>query len=324
MKIKIRIGKYKKSGEPLDFKEFEITTQGSGLKEDPIILDSLVDIPSDFEILESDVYIIIRDCHINSIVLGYCENIKMERCTFRSIFLYNCSNIIINKCHSSFMNLVECRKSLFKDSKFDTELKLYKCYNNKFIGIYWDLFFDSDYLSRGNIFININKQQIEDVCEAQKPFLKISNSFSVSTLIHGKNLLKDVKCKGTGTIIDPIIIDNFDIKNVGLKDITMYHNRHNVLFRNLNLKNINLFDTKHVSLEDCNISNSIHQKFCSDIKISSISTKFLKFGACKEISIQNSDIKEIDLYKGYKGSINLSNCTYKKISPNALKQIYFS
>ncbi len=325
MKIKLRKGIYKRSGEPLRFEEFEVECRGTGVKEDPFIIDSSSSIPNDFEILESKRFIIIENCHLNSIVLGYCKNIYMKNCILRSLFFYNCTDITIDNCESNFINLIECRNCLLKDSRFDTEFKLYKCYNNKFKNCYWDLFFDSDNLSRGNYLENIDHPWIEEILEIQKPLKKTTDSFAVSTFssLYG-NILKDIECRGSGTKKDPIVIDNPNIKKAKLKDLTLYHNRYYVIFKNLTLKKIKLFDSKHVILEDCTFSKSFHLKFCSDIRIISNTVKFLKFGSCQDTFIENSDIKEIDLYKGYEGTINLKNSIYQKISENALNQINVS
>ena len=283
MKIKIRTAKYKHSGEPLQFKKIDIECKGAGVKEDPFILDSSSDIPNDFEILESKVHIIIKNCHVNSLVLGYSKNITIKECSFRAVFLYHCADITINKCHINFMTLNVCRNCLLKNSKFDTEFKIFKCYNNTFKACEWDIFFDSNDLSRGNILESIDDPFIEDILEIQKPLVKTTDSFAISTSTfwHGV-ILKDIECQGTGTVKDPIIIDNSNVKKIDLKDIVIYHNRHHVIFRNLTLKKIKIYDSKHVTLEGCDISKSIHLKFCSDIKIRSISMKLLKFFACQD------------------------------------------
>ncbi len=322
MKIKLRKGTYKHSGEPLKFEEFEVECRGTGIKEDPFIIDSSSSIPNNFEILESERFIIIENCRLNSLVLGYCKNITMKNCIFRSSFLYNCINITIDSSEINFINLIVCRNCLLKDSKFDTEFKLYKCYNNTFKNCYWDIFFDSDNLSRGNYLENIDHPWIDEILEIQKPLKEPTESFSISTfsLFHG-NVLKEIECRGMGTKSDPIIIDSHNIKKAKVKDLTFYHNRHFVIFKNLDLKKIALYDTKHITLESYNISKSCNLKFCSDIEMNFVSINVLKFGACQDTSIENSDIKEIDLYKGYEGTINLKNSRYQKISENALNQI---
>jgi len=325
MPIKIWTAKYKRSGEPLQFKEIEIECKGGGVKEDPFILDSTSGLPQDFEIIESDKYIIIEKCRLNSIVLSYAKNITIKECSISSSFLTHCTDIKITKCKSSFMNLIDCRNCLLENSKFDTQFKLFKCYNNRIKACEWDFFFDSDNLSRGNILENIDETSIKDVLEIQKPLVKTTDSFAISTSnIWQGRFLKDIECQGTGTASDPIIIDNSNVEKAGLKDIGIFYNRYYVILKNLSLKKLKLFGTKHVTLEDCNFSKSIHIKFCSDIKMRAISTKFLKFGACQNTLIENSDIKEIGFYMGYEGAIDLINCTYKKVNKNAMSEIKFS
>ena len=325
MIIKIRTAKYKHNGEPLEIKEFDLDSKGKGIKDDPFIFDSSSDLPQDFEIVESNVYIIIKNCQLNSLLLAYSKNVVIQDCTFRSLSLLNCVNISIIKCNANFMKINQCQSCLLKDSNFDTEFKLYKCYSTTFNNCKWDLFFDSDNLSRGNIIENIKDPYIEDVLYIQKPLLKKKNTFAISSssFTHG-NILQEIECKGSGRINDPIIIDNSAVKKARLKDITLYLNKYYIIFKNLVLKKINLYDSKNVTLENCNISKSIKLKFCSDIKIKSITVRFLRFGACQDIYIENSKIKEINLYKGYKGSVNLKNCNYKIINENALKYVKFN
>ncbi|MHA2474421.1 MAG: hypothetical protein ACXAES_14440, partial [Promethearchaeota archaeon] len=282
MTIKIRTAKYKRSGEPLQFKEIEIKCKGTGVKEDPFILDSSSDLPEDFEIVESKAYIIIKNCNIKYLVLGYSKNITIKDSSFRALYLYDCTDITINKCHISLMTLNICQNCLLKNSKFDTSFKIFKCYNNTIKACEWDVFFDSENLSRGNTLENIEEPFLEDIIEIRKPLEKTTDSFAISTSTFShpyRFFLKDIECQGTGTVNDPIIIDNSNVNKAGLRNIELSPNRHHVIFKNLSLKKIRIIDAKHVTLENCNFSKSIHLKFCSDIKMSAISTKSLKFGA---------------------------------------------
>ena len=75
-----------------------INCQGSGTLDDPLILDSSIELPKWFYIYDSKLYLKIIECNDNSIGLFNCQNIYVKNSSLNSLYLSNCSNNIIEHC----------------------------------------------------------------------------------------------------------------------------------------------------------------------------------------------------------------------------------
>ncbi|UCC19377.1 MAG: hypothetical protein JSV62_14930 [Promethearchaeota archaeon] len=342
MKIKVRKAKYsRRADEPLKFEELEIECSGSGTKEEPAIIDSISKFPEgNIEIIESDLYIIITNHNIKLLTLNYAKNIIIRNCKFNSLLMMDCEGIIIENTHSSFLKWFNNHKCLMKDSVTEEQFRLYKCSNNKFINCeFWNFFTIAEKHSRENKFENcdfsgtIFNPSIEAFEQIKKPTLNSRSTYSINI----RSSIVEVNCIGSGTKENPYVIDNNSLKDLDVREIGLLFNRDYVFFKNFDLKLLKLYDTHHINLENCKISKICLLKFCVDITINFAFIKKLKFGACQDTNILNSEIKEIDTYKGYmpEGSklkkvemyhgygepIELRNCTYKKIKKEALQAI---
>ncbi len=300
--------------------EFEINCKGSGSKEDPLVIDSFLRLPTDFDIMESDLYILIKDCTLKYVNLLYSKNITIENTTFEILNLCYCSYIKIQKIRCDSVLFIVCHNCSFEDSRSQEWFQLYKCFNNVFKNCeIWNIFWDILHLSRGNIFENnqVHRRYEYDSKIIQKPLLENYKTFSVG----GLGLLTELICKGNGTKADPAIFDYFDQNNQEFDLRKIIKNRHFLIFKNFKLKYVKLIDSQHIIFENCSFSEYINLKFCSDIKMKSISTNILKFGASKDVIIENSDIQILKTFKKLAGTITLKNCIIKKIKKNAIDKI---
>lgn len=342
MIIKVRNGSYGfRTGEPIKFEEFEVECNGSGTMEDPAIIDSSSNFPKgNIDIVESELYIVIKDLYIELLALRHTKNIVIKNCSFNSLMMVDCNYVTIEDSRIPFLRWFGNQNCLVKNSVTEESIRLYKCSNNTFINCeFWNFFTVHEKYCRENKFENCDfsgtlfnptKEAFEQI---KNPSLKSKSSYS----INGRSSIEEVECIGSGTKDNPYIIDNHELKDQDVKEIGLFCKRDYVIFKNFNLKFLKLYDIQHITLENCNISKLCVLKFCADIKISFTSIKKLKFGACQDTTITNSDIQEIEIYKGYipEGSkfkeidlyqnfgepIILRNCTYKKIKKESFPVI---
>ncbi|MFW9968861.1 MAG: hypothetical protein ACFFDF_01590 [Candidatus Odinarchaeota archaeon] len=342
MKINVRKAKYSSySDEPLKYEELEIECSGSGSKEEPAIIDSSSKFPKgNIEIIESDLYIIIADHDIKLLSLKYAKNIIIRNCKFNSLLMIDCEGVTIENTHSSFLRWFNIHNCLMKDSVTEELFRIYKCSNNKFVNCeFWNLFTIHEKYSSENKFekCDISRTLFSPSLEAfeliKRPILDKKTTYSIII----RSSIVEVNCIGAGTKESPYIVDNNSLKDQDVREIGKMFNRDYICLKNFDLKLLKLYDIHHLTLENCNISKLCLLKFCVDIKINFTSIKKLKFGACQDTTIVNSNIKAIEIYKGYipEGSkpkkvdmyqgygepIELRNCTYKKIEKEALHAI---
>ena len=342
MIIKVRNGRYRpRTSEPLKFEEFEIECKGSGTKDDPAIIDPSSNFPKgNIDIVESELFIVIKDLDIKLLALRYSKNIVIRNCRFNSLMMADCNHVNIEDSHISFLNWFGNQNCVVKNSVTEESIHIYKCSKNKFINCeFWNLFFVNEKYSRGNKFENCdssptyfipNKNAFEKI---KAPALKSISTYS----LNGRSSVIEVECTGSGTKENPYVIFNHGLKDQNVRELQLFCKKDWIVFKNLDLKILMVYDTKHVTLEDCKISKSCMLKFCADIKFNYADIKKLKFGACKDTVIANSGIQEIETYKGYilGGSklknidtyqgygepITLRNCTYTKIKKKSLPAI---
>lgn len=342
MLIKVRDGQYSwRTGEPVRFDEIEIECEGSGSKEDPAIIDSSIKFPKgNIDIVESELYIVIADHDIKLLTLRHAKNVTIKNCTFNSLLMVDCNVITIENTHSSYLRWAGNQDCKVIDSVTEEQFQFYKCSNNIFKNCeFWNFFnFDHEY-SKGNKFENCDFSGTlfvpskEAFYEIQKPGLKHMNTYSLGV----RSETEEVEYSGSGVKDNPFIIDRNNIQDQKIREISLFCKRDYVVLKNFNIKRLILYDCSHITLERCNISKLCLLKFCNDIKMIYVSLKTIKFGACLDTIIENSDIKKIDFYKGYvpvgrkmKG-INLDEnvgekvifkeCSYQKIKKGALPTI---
>ena len=108
MIIRVRNGRYKiRTSEPLEFKEVEIECIGSGIKDDPAVIDSSSDFPKgNIDIVESELYIVIKDLEIKLFALRHTKNVVIRNCKFNSLMMINCTYVTIEDSRISFLTIL--------------------------------------------------------------------------------------------------------------------------------------------------------------------------------------------------------------------------
>ena len=104
-------------------------------------------------------------------------------------------------------------------------------------------------------------------------------------------------------------------------DIRIYNNRTHLKLLKSNLKELGLFDSKYITVEEYDNLKYCILKYCSEVNLRNIKTKLLKFGDCTDVTIENSTINQIKLYKGSEGTITLKNCSVNKIDKKVADKI---
>lgn len=325
MKIKVRKVKYKNifSGTPENYEEIEVDCKGSGSKEDPIIIDSLIDKSFNFDIVESDKYIIIKNCTLRFLCFYYSMNISVINCKLRNLRLGNCENIYVEKTICSWIEIYDSHNCSLIESRSEETISLYKSHNNTFRKCeFWNFFYDFHMLSRNNIFEENDASDPEDFV-----FKSIQNTDLEEEITYLMNCYSNLEgyesvniaCKGNGTKEDPYIIDGLDSIGYKIKTIELFNRRDHIIFKNIDIKSLKLYDVQNIQLNDCSFSGTILLKFCSKIKINQIYAKKLKLGGSEDIDISYSEFNKIETLKGFTSKINLNNCSYKKINKRLLQ-----
>ncbi|MFX1281349.1 MAG: hypothetical protein ACFFA3_18520 [Promethearchaeota archaeon] len=325
MKIKVRKVKYKNilSGMPEIYEEIELNCQGTGIKEDPIIIDSSEDKSLNFDIVESDKYIIIKNCRFRFVSFYFSKNITVIDSKFRRLRLGKCDKIDIEKTRCSWLEMDVCNYCSVIETRVEESIRLVNSHYNEFRKCeFWNYFLDFRFLSRNNIFEDnevYNPEEfvfksIQDT-DVDERNLIFANCYSNSKGLETRELI----CKGTGTKEDPYIIDGLDSIEYEIKSIEIFNRRDHLIIKNIDIMSLKLYDVKNVQLNDCSFSGTLILKFCSEIKIDQIYAKELKLGACEDIDISYSEFKKIDSFKGFTSRIKINNSSYKKIDKTILQ-----
>ncbi|MFW9873191.1 MAG: hypothetical protein ACFFG0_08830 [Candidatus Thorarchaeota archaeon] len=327
MKIKLRKVKYRKvfifpSGEPENYEEIEIDCDGTGSQDDPIIIDSLKDKTLNLDFVESDKYIIMQNCTLRFVSFYYSKDISVLDCRISRLHLGNCESIYVKETICSWIEMYASHHCSLIKSRSEESISLYKSHNNIFKNCeFWNFFYDFHFLSRNNILEENDVFDSEDFVfkSIQDSDLGEGNTYSLNCYLKTQGYEScEVQCQGTGKKEDPYIVDTLDSIDYIVKTIEIFNRRDFIIFRNINIKSMKLYDVRYLQLENCNISDSLILKFCSDIKIDSTYSKELKVASCESIDISYSEFNKISVFKGHTSEIHLKSCIYKKIDESLL------
>ena len=322
MKIKVRIAKYTFMGYPLSFNHIELECNGAGTKADPAIIDSFSDLKVNVEILESDLYITIKNCVMCFLDIYYSKNVSIQGCTLRTLDLRACSNIQVENIKCSWLKMSNCTDCSLFDSESREETIIYKSFNNYFKRWnFGNFLFNPDGLSRNNVLedCEIFDLGLEEVKQLQEPISEFVNSLPINCYSPLKGYVApEVICLGKGTKDDPFVIDSLDIIPFKVKRIELCHVRDYIVLKNIKIKSLRLYDVRFFKLEQSECKDSILLKFCSDIQLNSTNSKKLQLGGCENVHIVNSTFNKIESLKGLLSHINLKNVIYKQIDKKLL------
>jgi len=152
MKVQLRIAKYSFIGYPIKFEDLEIECIGLGTKDNPAVIDSYSDPKLNIEVLESDIYIIFKDCTLAFLNIFYCANISIINCKLRILDLRNCLNIYAEGIKCSWFKMIECHNSRIFKLISEESATIYKCYNNIFEQCsFYNFIYNPGGLSRNNV-----------------------------------------------------------------------------------------------------------------------------------------------------------------------------
>jgi len=107
----------------------QISCNGTGTKNDPILIDNTIDLPRNFYIKNYKLYILIKNIHKRFIGLEGCQNISFKDSKFKYINLNSCSDIEIKNLTTKYTLLDNCQKILLENSVL-RRIKLYKSLHN--------------------------------------------------------------------------------------------------------------------------------------------------------------------------------------------------
>lgn len=100
----------------LEIKELakNLNWNGSGTENDPMIISSTEGLPQKF-LISSKLFIIIKDCTLEHIILYDCQHIAFENCTFDTLGILNSTEIMVKSSSLPNLNLDHCTNSYFKE-----------------------------------------------------------------------------------------------------------------------------------------------------------------------------------------------------------------
>jgi hypothetical protein len=96
--------------------------KGSGTSEDPFVIDSIPDLPKEFQASNLGLHIIIQDHDFHEVYLRKCQNLQFRECKFGKLILVKCSEIALVESSIVIINLIETRNISFKASNISTYL----------------------------------------------------------------------------------------------------------------------------------------------------------------------------------------------------------
>ena len=135
--------------------EIELECEGQGTEKAPIIINSSLLLPKEFEIFESKLYIKIKNCNLEYLGLFYCKNIIIENSTFNYLGLYNSTNIIIRESNPKSTTINLSDSCSVYDSTINRLILNYS-HNNIFTDCTFYYISNPENGSRGNKLKNCN------------------------------------------------------------------------------------------------------------------------------------------------------------------------
>ncbi|MFX1469871.1 MAG: hypothetical protein ACFFB8_14540 [Promethearchaeota archaeon] len=305
------------------FEEIEKEFNGSGTKEDPIIIDHSEVLPPSFEIFESMLYITIKNCEFKHVALYYSENITIENCKFKILEMYQNSNIIIKDLMCSASILSQCNNCQIINSVYTREFCFFKSHNNSLKNNKFEGHFSNPgLLSRGNIFENnkIHDKYKIELKNIDIPYMEEERTFLLNA---GSNKAltseKLVECKGFGTKEDPIFIG---AQEHYYPFVYISKNRYYLVLDNFNPDYLVIFDSRNITIKNSNFK-SCDLFYCRNLNLNNINTKIIKFGRCQDIIIEYSNIDKIKVHKGFEGNVTFKNCKINKINKKLIDSYVF-
>jgi len=108
---------------------FELECQGKGTEDNPILISS-ESFPNSFIILESNLFIYIKDCRFNQFSCSLSKNLVLENCILNYLELKSCSEIKIKKVQGKFFNIIKSNNCVFTDCVYTKGFGIFKSNNN--------------------------------------------------------------------------------------------------------------------------------------------------------------------------------------------------
>ncbi len=151
-------------GREFTFKEMDLLTRrftnallnwhGNGTANDPYIIDSYENFPTELRIYQSTLYISIKNCNLKYFTMKKCKNIILENCAFKSLRLHKCVDIQIENCTlNQKLALINCHNLKIYDSTIPL-LSFIRCFENHLKNCSLDQ--TNNHFSKGNIFEQID------------------------------------------------------------------------------------------------------------------------------------------------------------------------
>jgi len=93
--------KIKRDKEPIERDPLSqiqrFVSKGSGTETDPVIIEPSENLPHEFMVEESNLFIIVRNCYLGRVGFHKCQNVKIEDCNIWILYISNCSKVLVNK-----------------------------------------------------------------------------------------------------------------------------------------------------------------------------------------------------------------------------------
>jgi hypothetical protein len=128
MKIAIYVIRY--AGRYPNWKRFLIECKGTGTENDPVIIEPSMNLPQAFKIQDSDLFINIKNCNLQSLIIRSSQNIKLKSCRFKFSILNYCSKIEVeNLICSKYLQVNYCTNIRIEGCNIK-KLKVYQSNSN--------------------------------------------------------------------------------------------------------------------------------------------------------------------------------------------------
>ncbi|MFX1478258.1 MAG: hypothetical protein ACFFCI_09005 [Promethearchaeota archaeon] len=300
------------------FNVAELDCKGSGTKDDPLIIDESVSIPTSFELNESELYIQMKNCMLLKLKISISKNILIEDCHIDWFELSGCSEIEIINVISGLIGMGMSNNCILNGCTIERELSIANSSNNLIKNFNVKKRLDYNLFERctDNIFENnkiserysgkIRTDSIEDKNTEKKQ--------QIFTIVESS---EEIECTGTGFKEEPFV---FTPQEFWRQALYLLETVHYVLINNFNLKYIFLGRCKNKFIKDCDV-RTIEVEHCSNIRIEKTNLKNLRFGPCENVIVTDCTIDKIEMYKSFRGGVVIKNCTVRRVGKRAERLI---
>ncbi|MFX1489301.1 MAG: hypothetical protein ACFFBI_09150 [Promethearchaeota archaeon] len=310
--MKIKIEKTSRYSEISNV--IELDCKGNGTKDDPLIIDESVSLPTSFELNESELYIQMKNCMLLKLKISISKNILIEDCHIDWFELSGCSKIEIVNVISGLIGMGMSNNCILNGCTIERELSIANSSYNLIKNCIVKKRLDYNLFERciDTTFEN-NKIPERYIGKIRTAAIKDKNTEKKHQIFTIVESAEEIECTGTGFKEEPFV---FTPQKFWHHALYLLETVHYVLINDFNLRYIFLGRCKNKFIKNCDV-RTIEMEHCSNIRIERTNLKYLRCGPCENVIVTDCTIDKIEIYKSFRGGVIIKNCSVRQVGKRA-------